>query len=618
MAIEKNEKVGLIGANGSGKSTLIGALGGQIEIESGRVIRERGAKTRIAVVEQTFPKDATGTALSYLLEDILTLRRRLRVMEDEMANAEGDALEAALARYAECRERYDDADGDEAETQAATTLDRLGLGYMADTPVDRLSGGEKNRLQIARAINARPELIVLDEPGNHLDAWGLDWLEGLLTSYPAAVLMVSHNRYLLDRVVSRIVRIRDRSATSYTGNYSAYRAATLREAIASATDARADRKHLDRLEAMVAYLAQLARARADTGIGRRLRARRTQLERAQAEARTAERLDDGKVRLRLTTEGSKADIALDVADYSLGFPGRTLLEDATVRIGVGEKVALVGPNGCGKTTFLERLVHDASWDHDRLRLGPSMRVAYCSQAQNLFDDRATVEENLQEARSTSRDAIYTLIARYLFAYRDLDRPVGTLSGGEKSRLQLARAELIGANFLVLDEPTNHLDIPAREAVEQALIDFEGTILVVSHDRYLLDSVVGRVLSIHNRSLHDYDGGFSEFWLTAGRFQGSVGAAGKSIGTGGAKRSGPSQIPGRSEPSVGSARNRQSGSAKQDDTERRLIDLETRRVRLERDVETAYAARDLPKAKALSRELEKTRTLYDRLYAEWGA
>ncbi|MCG8478974.1 MAG: ATP-binding cassette domain-containing protein, partial [Spirochaetales bacterium] len=447
---------------------------------------------------------------------------------------------------------------------------------------------EKNRIQILRGLMKRPDMLILDEPGNHLDAWGLAWLEGVLSSHPAAVLVVSHNRYLMDRVVTRIWELRGGRIVSYTGNYSAYRSATLRRAVKSAADARADKKHLERLEAMVSYLAALARARPDRGIGKRLRARRTQLRRAREHSREAISIEDGTVTIGFGSAAGKADIALDIRGFSYSYGERTLFCEASSRILVGERVALIGANGSGKTTLLQRIVDDAHWDHPSLRLGPSMRVGYCAQTRHGFRADGSVEDNLRDLGRYTRDDVFGLISRSLFEYRDLTRPVGTLSGGEINRLQLARAELLGATFLILDEPTNHLDIASREAVEEALLRFRGTVLIVSHDRYLLDSVVGRVLYLVDGRIESFDGGFSDFWYTVGRWDG---------------------------PQKGE--NKKTTPEPDETTEERLIALEARKIEIERHLKRAYADGDLKTAKALSRDLEKTQRLYDKLYAEWS-
>ena len=598
LTIEPQEKVGLIGANGSGKTTLVRTLIGAIEPDGGTVRTLTGETTRAAYVPQHFPSTYTGNAGAFPTRRLRAMREELHTMEEAMAHATPEELSKILSLYGTLRERYDAADGDRAEERATALLDRLHLSHIHDTPIQNLSGGEKNRLQIADALIDRPDLLILDEPGNHMDAWGLSWLEELLRDYPAGVLIISHNRYLLDRVAHRILHITNGQVTSHRGNYSAFKSAQLRQAVATARDARADQRKLDRLETMVNRLAQLARAKPDPAIGRRLRARRTQLEWARTEARERPDLTEEKAAIRLNAPHVRADVALELVNLSLHAPPsgdaeRTLLKGVKLRIAAGERVALVGPNGCGKTTLLRAIVSEGHWDHPHVRVGPSMRIGYCSQHQELFDPQLTVIDTMALLAAWGRDQLFGLLSRYRFTYEDLDRPVGTLSGGERNRLQIARAELIGANFLILDEPTNHLDIPSREVVEEALRSFRGTILVVSHDRYFLDILVERVLAFHDQTILDIPGGFSEYWHHIGH------QARK-----GTTRQPRTTTRGDTVPGSPAA------------IEERLLSLEEEKVHLERRLHTAYQNDNLTEASRLSAQLTKATRLYNALYRQW--
>lgn len=581
-AIAEGEHVGLVGANGVGKSTLL------------RILEQDGTEARIAVVPQFFPDGITGSAAEYAIADVLALRERLRSLEEEMARHDGHALARILDRYGAVRERYDAVEGDTAEARAEALLSRVGMAHTVDTNVQSLSGGEKNRLQIARALATRPDLLILDEPGNHLDLWGLAWLEETLASLPATLLVVSHNRYLLDRVATRVLELRDGALTSWSGNYSAYRAARLREAVKGATDARADRKHLERLEKQVAYLAQLARSVPDPAIGQRLRARRTQLRMARDTARERPDLDEARATIRLDAKAVRSDVAIELRDYTREIGDRTLLAGVSALIRTGERVALVGPNGCGKTTLLGDIVERGTWDDAHLRVGPSMRIGYCAQHQEVASPRATLVDLISGAGGGTRDRVFALLSRYLFAYADLDRTVASLSGGERNRLQLALAEVRGANLLILDEPTNHLDIPGREAVEEALLSFAGTVLVVSHDRYFLDTIVTRVIAFEETALESYDGGFSDYWYAAGRAAANASAAGAA----------PTAPPQARTP------------GKERTIEERLLDLENEKTTLERDLTRAYERDDLERARRLSARLDVVSRHYASLYDRW--
>jgi ATP-binding cassette subfamily F protein 3 len=629
--IARGEKVALIGRNGAGKTTLLGILAGDDADYSGTV--SKAGDVSIETVPQRFP-DFAGTALDFVSEGARRLRHELGELEASMGSAEGKKLDAILVRYGELRERYERTGGDEAEERAGRYLEGLGLGGHAHVEVSSLSGGEKNVLALARAIAARPELLVLDEPGNHLDFWGLTWLEGFIREYPGAVLVVSHNRYLLDRTVTRVIEIEGGKAVSYAGNFSAYRIERLRKAVAGGMAYKTDMKKLERLEELVKRFETIARAHPDPKWGRRLRARRTQLEKARENARDKPVDPDASFSVAFAGERSRADFALTVTAFSCTVgengPGgeRTLLEGVSLAIEPGERVALVGRNGSGKTTFLDAILREGRNENPLVRIGPSMKVAYVTQHGDRLDRDATLLDACIEAGSKNALDAEKALSRFLFPRDSLARRIGSLSGGELNRLQLALASIARANFLILDEPTNHLDIASCEAVEDAIAEFEGTILVVSHDRFFLDRVATRVVEIEDRDFVEHDGNFSEFWY---RKYGSRGispfATGRAVTAEGraatvAERATASRLSNGALASDGKAgRNvaaKASGGAKDADAiERRIVALEAERERIERELTAAYGAGDLKKARALGDKLAETGTLIDRLYADWN-
>ncbi len=601
--IARNEKVGLIGRNGCGKTTLLRILAGDDGDYSGVVARTGGVM--IETVHQRFPEFA-GTALDFVSEPVRLLARELARLETEMASAEGKKLDAILASYGELRAEYDRAGGEEAEDRASRYLEGLGLGERSAVSVSCLSGGEKNVLALARAIARRPDLLVLDEPGNHLDFWGLTWLEGFIRDYQGSVLVVSHNRYLLDRTVSRIIEIDGGKAGSFTGNYSAYRIEKLRKTVAGGMAWKADMKKLERLEALVKRFEVIARAHPDPKWGRRLRARKTQLEKTRE--RSAERPDapDESFSVSFPGERSRADYALRVEDFSCSAGTLVLIEGATLTIEPGERVALVGRNGSGKTTFLDAILRESAGGNPAVRIGPSMKVAYVTQHGESLARGATLLDECLAAGSKTADEAWKAISRFLFPREALERTIGTLSGGELNRFQLALAAIARANFLILDEPTNHLDIASCEAVEEAIAEFDGTVLVVSHDRYFLDRVATRVIEIDERAFVEYDGNFSEFWYRKYGWRGITPFAG-------GKQT-------RERASDGEFRARQIARAKTgtrpDATEKRIVALEAERERLEKELTGAYESGDLKKARALGGTLAETGKLIEQLYDEW--
>ena len=367
LAMEPGSKTALVGRNGAGKTTLVRILLGRDDDFRGSVLRAPGL--RIGYVPQHIEPERGVTAGAWILEATLAARAELGRLEEDMAAATGDVLDSLLERYGALREAYDGRNGDEAEGEAERWLERAGLPGTADREAARLSGGERNVLALIKALMSNPDLLVLDEPGNHLDFWGLSWLEDFLRGLPKAVLLVSHNRWLIDRVADRVLEIEGGALTEFSGGYSAYRLEKLRRAASQGSDWQADRKRIERLEELVRRFEQIARARPDPAWGKRLRARRSQLERERQSATEKPVLDGRRIEMDFRDAESRSDIALDVRGYSKSFGDRVLFSSACLDVLTGERVAIVGRNGSGKTTFLEELVKRGSWDDGVLRVG---------------------------------------------------------------------------------------------------------------------------------------------------------------------------------------------------------------------------------------------------------
>ncbi|PKL25495.1 MAG: hypothetical protein CVV47_05410 [Spirochaetae bacterium HGW-Spirochaetae-3] len=597
FAIEEGEKVALVGRNGCGKTTLVRIAIGDDDDYKG-VVRFRPG-VRFAYVPQKSPAFREGeTAADFVCRDALDRRAELERLAEAMVGAEGREGEAALARYSVVREAYDADEGDLAEESAERLLQKAGLGHQASTEAALLSGGEKNVLALVKAVRRMPDLLILDEPGNHLDMAGLAWLEDFLRSLPCAVLLVSHDRRMLDRVADAVLELEGGRVARFSGNYSSYRLERLKQAAGQGQDWQADRKRIERLEALVRRFAEIARSRPDPAWGKRLHARRSQLERVKADATERPDLGNRDARVTFLGEASKADLSLRVEGYAKSYGEHRILESSGFTVMNGERVALVGSNGSGKTSLVRDIVARGSWDDATLRVGPSMVIGYCAQAQEVFDPANTVEDEFLKIMPTRREA-FSHLGRFLFGWDDLDKRIADLSGGELNRLQLARASALRANFLILDEPTNHLDIPTREAVEEALADFDGTVLVVSHDRYFIEKVAERVVFIAEGRLNEYEGGFSEYW----RDVGSQRSAPRRGASGGIERRGRTTRVAASDRAPS-------------DTEARIEAMERERERLERESAAAFDARDYKRAKAIASELERHNGTLQKLWIEF--
>ncbi len=513
-----------------------------------------------------------------------------------------------MASYEAAHEAYESSGGNAFPARAAGMLGALGLGGRAETSVRALSGGEKNVLSLAGALLAEPELLVLDEPGNHLDFAGIAWLEDFLSKFAGAVLIVSHNRYLLDRVVDTIFVLEDGAVREYAGNYSAYRATQLREKLSQQADYVVNQRRLAQLEELVKRFQDYAKRTADPAWGKRLRARKSQLERERAQAVDRPPAEASKLKMRLQAEGSRADVALQVRGYSKAFGERVLFDDASLDIATGERVALVGPNGAGKTTLLRDIIAHGDWGYAHIRIGPSLRVGYCAQTQETLDDARTVIGEILQFEGMNHDRAFNVLRQFLFTRDDLDKRVGMLSGGERNRLQLAKLNVQQPDFLILDEPTNHLDIPACEVIEDVLSSFKGTILLVSHDRYLLDKIADRVIELRDRGFAPFEGNFSEFWLSrraeARRQTARVATRAKQR---------VQEVPQAPSPAKQGAQPPAVAAL-----QRRIEEAEAERLRLERTVSAAFTCGDHREGAAASKQLERHRARLDDLYERWAA
>jgi len=511
FSVERRDRVALSGPNGSGKTTLLRILAGETEKHGGELAFEKD--TRVALHDQRPPLERDVTLREYVLSgarDLVRLEQELHRLEQAMAGGAHD--QATLNRYAAAQARLEHAGGYGWRDHATSVVRGLGFAdEQLDRPLRTFSGGELTRASLARALGGDPDLLLLDEPTNHLDVASLEWLERELLSLDAAVILVAHDRWFLEAVTTATLELVAGRATFFPGPWHAWR----REKAARMVHAQ---KQADRVQDDIARLERFVE---------RFRAKKEKAKQAQAKLTQIERLKKERA-------GATEEVALlSRRQRTLGFEflkpprsGRTVVEaehlsvtvpsdklllgDVSFALERGEHVALVGPNGSGKTTLLETLLGRREPAAGTVRLGHGVEPAYFSQQEMELDTRGSVLQCAQTMTGLNRPDAQALLGRFLFSgWDEHEKPVTVLSGGERRRLALAVTVASGANFLVLDEPTNHLDLESREALEAALEAFPGTVLLVSHDRALLDAVAERTLAIEDRELHAYDGGWAE-------------------------------------------------------------------------------------------------------------
>jgi ATP-binding cassette subfamily F protein 3 len=508
--VERRDRLSLAGPNGAGKTTLLRMLAGELGIDGGKLALAKG--TRVALHDQRPPLERGLTLREYVLSgaaDLIALEEELSELESAMAAGRHD--QATLARYAEAQARLEHAGGYAWRERTAAVVRGLGFAEAdLDRSLDTFSGGELTRASLARALSGDPDLLLLDEPTNHLDVDSIEWLERELQSLDAGVILVAHDRWFLESVTNAVLELSGGRSVYFSGPWSAWR-------LEKAARAQHAEKTIDRIDVDIARLERFVE---------RFRYKKLKAKQAQAKLTHIGRLE--KERSRSADELEN----LTAGRRTLGFEflkparsGRTVVEAEDVSVSAGDKelldgvsfalereehVALVGPNGSGKTTLLETMLGRREVRAGRVRLGYGVEAAYFSQHEIELDERGSVLDCVQRATGLQRPQAQSLLGRFLFSgWEEHEKPVTALSGGERRRLALALVVASGANFLMLDEPTNHLDLESREALEAALVAFPGTVLLVSHDRALLDAVARRTLAIEDRSLRSYEGGWAE-------------------------------------------------------------------------------------------------------------
>ncbi|HSC51125.1 MAG TPA: ABC-F family ATP-binding cassette domain-containing protein [Gaiellaceae bacterium] len=511
FAVDRRQRLALSGPNGAGKTTLLRMLVGESEIHGGELAFAKG--TRIALHDQRPPLDRGLSLREYALtgaRDLVETEEELRRLEQAMAG--GDSSQTTLARYADAQARLEHAGGYTWRDRAAAVLRGLGFAeHDLDRPLETFSGGEITRASLARALAGDPDLLLLDEPTNHLDVENLEWLEQELQSLDAAVILVAHDRWFLEAVTTGVLELEGGRSLFFPGPWHVWRIEKAARAQHAARTAQRVGTDIARLERFV------ERFRYKKSKARQAQAKLTQIKRLESERSAA------RGEYELLTRSSRSlgfdflkparsgRTVVEAKGLDVSAGDKPLLHDASFVLERGEHVGLVGPNGSGKTTLLETVLGRREQTDGRVRLGHGVVPAYFSQHEVELDERGSVLDCAQRATGLPRPQAQNLLGQFLFSgWEAHEKPVTALSGGERRRLALALVVASGANLLVLDEPTNHLDLESREALEVALDAFPGTVLLVSHDRALLDAVAHRLLAIEQETLESFDGGWAEY------------------------------------------------------------------------------------------------------------
>jgi ATP-binding cassette subfamily F protein 3 len=511
--IRQGDRLALIGANGSGKSTLFRLMAGVLQPQGGALTVARGTRIGFLTQEPSFPSGQTArVAIALAAGDPAALEARARELEAQMGEATDDeTLTAIMDAYAAVLERLDG--GGESATAAGVLA---GLGFaetQADTPIERLSGGEKKLVGLARLLTEDPDVLLLDEPDNHLDFAGKHWLEGYIRAHRGAVAVISHDRYFIDRTANRIFELERGSIEGYPGNYAVY-VSTKRSRLERGAQLRdLQEREFRKLKASAEQLTQWARQNPKFASRAENMRRKMAEERERLDSTPAPNLNPRQIDVAFTAERGST-LTLEAKALAKSFGERVVFEPFDLEIRHGEAVGLVGANGSGKTTLFRMVRGEERPGAGTIRLGPSTVLGYYAQEQETLDPNATPMETVRRLQPMSEQAAIGFLHRYLFTRDDMLSQIGGLSGGQRARLQIAVLILQGANLLLLDEPTNNLDIPSVERLEEALLAFldekRGTILTISHDRAFLDAICTRIVELDAGVVRDYPGGFSYY------------------------------------------------------------------------------------------------------------
>lgn len=505
--IEDHEKAAIVGINGAGKTTLLRIIVGELEADSGQVVF--GKDTSYGYLAQNAETDGENTIYDELLEvkkDVILLEEKIRSCELEMKHVEGDALTALMEQYALYTHQFEQADGYSYKSEITGVL--KGLGFTEEEfskQASTLSGGQKTRVALGKLLLRKPDLIILDEPTNHLDMSSIAWLENYLLNYKGAVLIVSHDRYFLDKIASKIIEIDGTEVSVFSGNYSDY----------------AVKKEQLRAARWNAYMNQQQEIKHQEAVIEKLRSfnREKSIRRAESREKMLQKIDvlekptetRADMRMELTPRIMSGNDVMQVEGLAKAFGSERLFDNLSFALKRGEHVAIIGDNGTGKTTILKIINGLVEQDAGEIKLGSKVHIGYYDQEHHvLHPDKTLFEEISDEYPTLTNTEIRNVLAAFLFTGDDVFKQIKMLSGGERGRVSLAKLMLSEANFLILDEPTNHLDIMSKEILEDAINSYSGTVLYVSHDRYFINRTASRILELENGSFTGYLGNYDYY------------------------------------------------------------------------------------------------------------
>lgn len=609
--IEEREKAAIVGINGAGKSTLLKIIIGEMSADDGQTVINKGAS--IGYLAQHQEMQSGNTIFDELLtvkQDVLDLEARIRSMELSMKQVQGAELQELMDQYARLSHEFEQKNGYAWKSEITGVL--KGLGFAEEDfskHVDTLSGGQKTRVSLGKLLLSKPDIIMLDEPTNHLDMGSITWLETFLMNYQGAVLIVSHDRYFLNRVVTKVIEIDQGQVTTFMGNYSDY----------------AQKKAMLREAQMQAYLNQQREIKHQEEVIAKLKSfnREKSIKRAESREKMLDKLEvldkptevKADMHIELEPRVVSGNDVLTVLGLSKAFPPQTLFTDLDFEIKRGERVALIGSNGTGKTTILKILNQVIPADAGEVHLGSRVQIGYYDQEHHVLHMEKTVFEELSDAYPTlTNTKIRNVLAAFLFTGDDVFKRIKDLSGGERGRVSLAKLMLSEANFLILDEPTNHLDIVSKEVLEDALNHYTGTVLFVSHDRYFINTVATRILDLENQGLTNYIGNYDYYLEKKETMVNFTAAPSETVSVAETTADTDSKLDWKQQKEQQAQLRKKQNELKK--VESRIEELENRDKEIDGELEKKEVFTNVAEVTKLSKEKDAIQTELEELYEKW--
>jgi len=505
--IEEKEKVAIVGVNGAGKSTLFKIITGEINFDNGNIIIPKDIE--VGYFSQNIEIDSSKTIYEEMLtvfEYIINIENNMRIIEQKMSFSKDKELENLMLQYSSLSHKLEESDGYQYKSRIKGVI--KGLGFKDNEfnqPINQLSGGEKTRVALGKLLLKSPKLLLLDEPTNHLDIDSIQWLEDFLKSYTNSVIIISHDRYFLDKIVTKVIEIENKKSSVYFGNYSYY----------------ANKKEVDREIELKHYINQQKEIKKQEEAIKKLRSfnREKFIKRAESKEKALNRIElinkpenlPDKINFELKPKIESGNDVLIVSELEKSFDNEILFKNVSFEIKKGEKVALIGPNGVGKTTLFRIILEKIKSDGGTTKLGTGVTIGYYDQEHQNLDDEKTIFDEISDAfPKLTNTEIRNVLAAFVFTGDDVFKKISSLSGGEKGRVSLAKIMLSNANFLILDEPTNHLDINSKEILENALRKYRGTYLYISHDRYFINNTAKKILELSKNGINTYLGNYDYY------------------------------------------------------------------------------------------------------------